>query len=230
MRHARTILLFGFLGAAATILIAWMFAVIGQVGRFELRQVPGWPDEGSASLQWPVSVPRDWPACHSTITAEGRGVAWASSAGRQRIGIDNDYHVTVVRFGWPMLAMRWVNGYREPETETNVETIGGRWITLPDRIEEWSSSLNRTNGFPARRKLPLDPVWAGFLFDAAFFGGGLWLALRGRGALRRSIRRRRRQCLDCGYPIGKSPICTECGRSVRRSAKAADEASRECGA
>jgi len=64
--------------------------------------------------------------------------------------------------------------------------------------------------------LPLRPLWPGFAINTLFYAGVLWVLFCGPFALRRMIRRRRGRCPACAYPIGQSPVCTECGRDVRR--------------
>jgi len=59
--------------------------------------------------------------------------------------------------------------------------------------------------------LPLIPLWPGFAINTLVYAGVLWMLCCGPFALRRMIRRRRGQCARCAYPIGQSPVCTECG-------------------
>ena len=56
-----------------------------------------------------------------------------------------------------------------------------------------------------------EPIWPGFAVNTLFYAGVLWVVFAGPLALRRMIRRRRGQCPTCAYPIGQSPVCTECG-------------------
>lgn len=68
------------------------------------------------------------------------------------------------------------------------------------------------------RSVPLRPIWRGFAFNTIFYAATLWLlfiapfhAFRG---MRRIIRRRRGQCIRCGYDLrGQLPGagCPECG-------------------
>jgi hypothetical protein len=44
--------------------------------------------------------------------------------------------------------------------------------------------------------------------------GALWLLVFAPGWIRRRSRRRRNLCPSCAYPVGSSPVCTECGRPV----------------
>jgi len=65
--------------------------------------------------------------------------------------------------------------------------------------------------------LPIKPVWPGFIINTLFYAGLLWLLFTTLFAARRALRRRRGLCEKCAYPIGTSPVCTECGAAVRAS-------------
>ena len=76
-------------------------------------------------------------------------------------------------------------------------------------------AFDSTNG--ARILLPLRPLWPGFAINTLFYAGVLWVLFCGPFSLRRMIRRRRGQCPACAYPIGKSPVCTECGADLHQN-------------
>ena len=59
--------------------------------------------------------------------------------------------------------------------------------------------------------IPLRPIWPGFVINTLFYAVILWLLIPGPFALRRFIRRRRGLCPGCGYLVGESDVCTECG-------------------
>lgn len=67
-------------------------------------------------------------------------------------------------------------------------------------------------GYP--RAIPLCPIWPGFALNAVLYGAVLWLLAIGRGCLRQQTRTSRGLCPKCKYPIGTSPLCTECGANV----------------
>jgi len=67
--------------------------------------------------------------------------------------------------------------------------------------------------------LPVVPAWPGFAINTLFYAGVLWVLCCAPFALRRMIRRRRGQCPACAYPIGQSPVCTECGAAVSNENK-----------
>jgi hypothetical protein len=63
------------------------------------------------------------------------------------------------------------------------------------------------------------PLWPGFAVNTLFYAAILWLLICGlfalrRFALRRFARVRRGLCPACAYPIGESPVCTECGSDL----------------
>jgi hypothetical protein len=54
----------------------------------------------------------------------------------------------------------------------------------------------------------------GFVVDSVVFGALLYPVMLVPGVIVRRFRRRRGLCGKCGYPIGVSPVCTECGAEV----------------
>jgi hypothetical protein len=73
--------------------------------------------------------------------------------------------------------------------------------------------------------LPLRPIWPAFAVNSLFYTAlvpAVWLLARRMYSLafRRLIRRRRGLCPACAYPVGDSPICTECGRPLPKRAVA----------
>ncbi len=64
--------------------------------------------------------------------------------------------------------------------------------------------------------LPCQPIWPGFVLNTFFYVVILWLLFAVPGVVRRRIRIKRGQCAACGYPVGVSSVCTECGVAVVR--------------
>ena len=64
------------------------------------------------------------------------------------------------------------------------------------------------------RGMPYLPIWPGFAINTIFYAGILWLLVAAPFKLRRFIRMKRQRCPGCGYPVGTSPVCTECGVPV----------------
>ena len=97
-------------------------------------------------------------------------------------------------------------------------SVGGSAHTLSRSIE-WRShnALQPSSLLHAERHryIPVRPTWPGFAVNTIFYGGLIWFLLVAPFALRRFLRRRRGLCPMCAYPLGDSPVCTECGE--RRS-------------
>lgn len=66
------------------------------------------------------------------------------------------------------------------------------------------------------RLLPFRPMLAGFIINSLLFGTIAWLLIIGPFVLRRTIRRSCGLCDKCAYPVGESPVCTECGHPLRK--------------
>ena len=64
--------------------------------------------------------------------------------------------------------------------------------------------------------LPLRPIPVAFAFNTLVYAAVLWLLIPGPFVLRRFIRVKRGRCVKCGYPMGESAVCSECGSALRR--------------
>ncbi len=64
------------------------------------------------------------------------------------------------------------------------------------------------------------PLWFGFAVHTLFYAAILWLLACGLIAMRRLVRLKRGLCPACGYPMGESAVCSECGKALplRRAA------------
>lgn len=69
----------------------------------------------------------------------------------------------------------------------------------------------------AAHSLPLRPLWPGFAINTLFYAAILWVLFAIPTALRRRWRLKRNLCPGCRYPIGTSPLCTECGAPLDNS-------------
>lgn len=68
--------------------------------------------------------------------------------------------------------------------------------------------------------LPTRPILSGFVLNSLLYAAVLWVVFVGVPASRRYIRLRRGLCPRCGYPIGASDRCSECGAALPRAAAA----------
>jgi len=125
--------------------------------------------------------------------------------------------VVETAFGWPFVSMKYEYRYRWMGVgfSGNLfffdELSGGLALSDVENLNhpnDWRETLH---------VLPYRVVWPGFLFNAAAFGGVLWLIWFAARWTRRLSRLRRGCCPACGYPIGVSHTCTECGVPVKPS-------------
>jgi hypothetical protein len=72
---------------------------------------------------------------------------------------------------------------------------------------------------PDAKLLPLRPIWPGFAINTIFYAAILAILFYGPGKVRRFVRVRRGRCPACAYPVGSSPVCTECGAPLVRTRK-----------
>lgn len=112
--------------------------------------------------------------------------------------------------GWPMWALRGscYNGgvYQTPEW---LSSRGSAWNT-PRWLRMRTSLLGSIDAMP----IPLRPIWPGFAVNTLLYAVCFSLMLRFCPSAIRRARLRKSQCPSCRYPIGVSPLCTECGREL----------------
>ena len=108
--------------------------------------------------------------------------------------------------GWPLLVLHWYQ-------MTSDGPRGAIELGEPRRYSPRNGG-SFFLAYPGNRTLPLIPLWPGFAVNTLFYGTVLWLLIPGPFVLRRHIRMKRGQCVKCGYPLGESPVCSECGRPL----------------
>lgn len=109
---------------------------------------------------------------------------------------------------WP-LYMQWEAGWP-------MHSLDGSYFMTADGLERSFAFYVPESWFDHVEYyiLPYRPMWPGFVINTALYGGIPWLLICGPFVLRRHRRRKRKQCVKCGYPIGKSDVCTECGNPL----------------
>ncbi|MHC4416314.1 MAG: hypothetical protein ACYS0G_13625 [Planctomycetota bacterium] len=105
-------------------------------------------------------------------------------------------------FGWPARSLWSHWNLIDPGDSPPLHGSEGYVLSL----DPWMNFVPRV--------LPARPIWHGFAVNTLFYAAVLWLLICGPFALRRLIRMKRGRCVKCGYPLGESPVCTECGKAL----------------
>jgi len=113
--------------------------------------------------------------------------------------------------GWPMISFVCAT-FQPIATGPQVHVVGGIELDfLPRRM---TIVLSMTAGRILPTILPTKPIPSGLVVNTLVYSLAAWILLAGPFFVRRVLRARRRQCARCGYPIGASAVCTECGSRV----------------
>lgn len=191
--------IFLLLGAIVNVAVAWGCALT--------VEYVGWPQSRLATDEetqfWRSIVaaqPRDddWPA--DFLPSNDQIFTWLPSSGTGADGVwlhdaDRLHHLLRVRAGLPLRSLGywdWVNWKRmHPSTASS-----GLWTIVAEG---------------KKYELPFHPIWPGFVANSILYASVFWLILAGCRSYRSWRRFNDAQCALCGYPIGTSPVCTECG-------------------
>ena len=145
----------------------------------------------AAALGWPGPTPhaRPWPK-PSTWDRESRFGRTFLNVAAQGATPDELFQMQASRMGWPFPVIQHVQ----------------RW--WPWEHPNWKLPDNRQD-------LGISLVWQGLVLNPLIVAGVPWLLVIGGLAGWRWMVGRRRlaagTCAACGYPIGVSERCTECG-------------------
>ncbi len=204
-----------FVGAYLNVMVAWDCAAFSPIEQV----IPLW-SHGPR----PAWVRGHRIAREAGWHEQGFGVrVWVGSWYRDRLGIYADalkpsypsYEggmVMTLAAGFPMRALRceqWLLYHGVPRPEV---------VKLPTWRAGVSSGLLGGVLMPDRR-LPLNPIWTGFIFNSIFYSAvfAIPYLVTIPTALRRASRRRRGRCANCNYNRRGLPpdmlICPECGHA-----------------
>src|SRR5439155_10389402 len=112
--------------------------------------------------------------------------------------------------GWPLIAL--TGSFELDPTWTSISKAKAAFVLAAPSY----GGLGPT--YSESPLLPLAPTWPGFAINTMFYAATLWLLFAAvRFVCRLFIRGRikRGLCPACAYPIGVSPMCTECGAALR---------------
>lgn len=139
----------------------------------------------------------------------GRGVRWLKECphwgtlGRAEFP-DHIYAGGDIAFGFPTVSL-WM------WTTTEIVNL----TTVNDRLHGGWPVRGQVAAYGNFSALPYLVIWPNFILNTLFYGAVLCVAIFVPGSARRRWRRRRGLCERCAYPVGISPVCTECGAEVK---------------
>ena len=201
-RRATKLVVFLLLGAIINVAVAWVFAwkYPTYLSAYD-SNIP--PHMSQAELASVVAIygydvvgptrahERHW--CGARLVSVYDPVRGAISGGKLRPATFLGF------FGWPMHSM-------------TVEI----WFPYADGMNGiLLKTVSKSHGTVVW-SLPLRPIWPGFAINTIFYAVILWLPFAAFGRSRRRRRTKRGLCPACAYPVGTNPVCTECGRAVKR--------------
>ncbi len=126
---------------------------------------------------------------------------------------------SIAQFGLPMRSLEVAQ-----RSHLNIAAYsGGDSWRLAGWAGGWPLESSERQGFfvPHVQSIhiyPLTPIPLGFAANTLFYAALLFALFLASRTLRRHLRRRRGLCLKCAYPIGTSPVCTECGTPISSAA------------
>ena len=199
------------LGTLANFVVGWACA-------FWSRPMP-FPEQIVASpgeVEYPRKVPSDWPLPflfqHASVFGSSFVGAGAQVEPEQITAYDHVFSVgqSVFQFGLPL---------RTIEYESRLYALDPPSGPPPYHPIHFVADAGPVPGWivPSEhrfRRLPLRPIWPGLAVNTLSYAALLWLLLFAPSTFRRHVRARRGLCPACGYPVGESAVCSECGRAT----------------
>ena len=209
-------------GAAINVLVAWTLAISVDVFKEEQRKSIASGPEGRLTVRRYSRLGGVFVVCRRQHGARDASLSgdvhpsellpyWSGfsvPAEEFRSDPQMSWWSTADARGWPLLTL-WsepLGGAVSGGKPEHRPSQGGIVTPLPCWQPTWA--------YPPPRILPLRPIWSGFLANTAGYSLLCFTLIRGPQVLRRRLRLKRGWCPFCGYPIGGSPECTECGNPI----------------
>ena len=188
-RRLLTVAIFLLLGAVVNVAVAWGCAM--------------WSSGAGRSCGPPTEGDLAWWRQHGPpgFSEEPSGVMDVSGFGVSQSLMWIPAHAKFVsrtRTGWPIRSMEGARWY----DRSNRRGFDQRIAFLP----QW---LPKDRIF-----VPLRPLLSGTAANTAVYSVLLWLVFLAFIRMKRRWRTQRGRCIACGYPLGTSPVCTECGHQL----------------
>lgn len=212
-------------GAAVNLMVAAACALWSPAGSWGIKSRYGQPPRAIATMVLDLPSPAKGMRRHvSDAEAGGIGVRVASAA-----ITDDDSRANVslagvfsLRSGWPfdvlcsntsvpftsisspMAVQPWRNALEVPKWMRPVPVVVGT-----DAVVAFPSQLA-----VMPRPLPLHIEWSGAILGSLFWAAAIGLPLMFARYIRRYRRLIHAKCPACGYPLGATATCSECGERL----------------
>lgn len=207
-------------GLALSVLVAWSFAAVPAASGLSLNEIGVERVNGrmwtvirfdTAGSTFVASSFRSDPGGSFALKEVPPRTLWPSWAAQPVAPpADTATFDRWIAHGWPC---RCVRVHYASVFAAGARPVSTSEVRIPTQLPDakWGS------GWAAPRDLPVVPVWAGLVVNAAVFSL-LWaLACWVWRSSRRARAARRRLCPACKYPRGASARCSECGALLASS-------------
>jgi hypothetical protein len=206
-----TILVFLLIGALANVAVAWACAYLVPFRGFTARQYEVGSGQYWSVLCWEAFGSRRIVAVRFRPDTEERDrnrrpvlPAWSRIGRGDPLPSGSSVLAEAAEArGWPLLSMSTTFASTPMSSLDAPAAREGAAIEPPSDVRNVYDASGRN--------LPLRPVWWGFLGNTALYGAAAWLLVFLLLAVRRCGRARRGLCPACGYALGASAVCPECG-------------------
>ena len=186
-------------GAATSAIVAWGCALVSPATRVANgHRLPLPPQETSRlyAAGWQRGDPQSIVSFNWSLGfGSARCTIWENWPATSRAWVLEEVSIRQ-RAGWPLHCL-----------------VGNAW--RPHRQGGPATAWHGDGGFPLAgvppRVLPWRPLWPGLLLDSVLYGAALGVLILVPRELIRLRRWRRHRCPTCGYPVGSSLRCPECG-------------------
>ncbi len=212
-------------GMLINVLVAWgclwhTISISGSNWKYSHRTGP---------RDWPTTVPAYWPPTAMTAAVlSSYGAAFLTYMAPEPEPADlhttnsmprDRFTVWEQRYGWPLHSM--VCGQGQASLALRSLSFGQssqpplQPVTFVDRLYRgrappaWMHPHNPPVLFPPT--FPLLPIATGSIANTLIYAAMLWPLFVVLRVLQTARRRRRGQCLACGYDLAALPKCPECG-------------------
>jgi len=195
------------IGLALSVATAWLPLLRGKhppTIQYPVDHLP-WPDEIALAT-----------GARGLTTRMHRNIWWDEYSASAIYRVGDEWRVTeteLLRAGFPWHCL---SAWRSVDAEAGeLSSI----VINAEPPQGWHAGIDVEALWRDRRLpypvfgLPLVPRWAGLIMNTLVYAM-LALPLFVWRPIRAVMRARRGQCGYCAYPIGTSPVCTECGGAV----------------